>query len=169
MRTLPIALLLALALLSGCGEAPYVAPAVTPVGIGGTAPNLTQSDTAGKSVSLSDFRGKVVLLDFWATWCQPCRNAIPGLKATLNRFRDRDFAIVSVTLDDDLGAWRSFIAQNSMDWTHLTDGKGQANAAVSLYSLSSIPMTYLIDKNGKIIAAGSYIDGRDDLIEEALR
>lgn len=138
-----------------------------PPRVGDIAPNFTQNDTSGNAVSLSAFRGKVVLLDFWATWCGPCVRVEPELKDIWGRHKAENFMIVSVSLDYDLGSWRTFISENKLDWAHVADAKGWNNAVAQRYGVTAIPQMYLIGTDGKILSEGLIIG--DSTIAAALR
>lgn len=130
--------------------------------IGQIAPNFTQNDQNGKPVSLSDFRGKVVMIDFWATWCGPCVRAIPDVKELKKKYAGTDLVILGVSLDKDLGRWKSFIANEKMDWLHVADGNFWDNAAAKKYGIESIPSVWIIGAQGQILAKnlrGSQVAG----------
>jgi peroxiredoxin len=124
------------------------------VEVGAMAPDFEQADTAGHMVRLSSFRGKYVLLDFWASWCGPCRQESPNLVQAYNRFKDKNFTIVGVSLDRGDGAfnWLNAIRNDHLTWTQLSDLKFWSNAVAQLYYVQSIPKNFLIDPSGKIIA-----------------
>jgi len=118
---------------------------------GGGAPDFSATDSAGRTVKLSDLKGKVVLLDFWATWCPPCRTEIPFLLEIYRKFKDKEFVLISVSLDRDLQAARQFVKDKEMGWVHIIDREaGQAIA--SLYEVEYIPSTFVIGRKGKIEA-----------------
>jgi peroxiredoxin len=120
--------------------------------IGGTAPDFAQADTVGNNIRLTGFRGKYVLLDFWASWCIPCRNENPNIVAALVKFANRNFTILSVSVDHDRAAWLKAIKQDNLNWTHLSSLSGWKNAVSTKYGVLSIPSNFLIDPDGKIIA-----------------
>jgi peroxiredoxin len=122
--------------------------------IGATAPDFEQADTLGKPVRLSSFRGKYVLLDFWASWCGPCRQESPNLVKAYNQFKNKNFTIIGISLDRQGGAfnWMNAIKDDHLHWTQLSDLKFWNNAVAQLYFVQAIPKNFLIDPNGKIIA-----------------
>jgi peroxiredoxin len=121
-------------------------------GIGRQAPLFTQNDQNGKSLSLASLKGKVVLIDFWASWCHPCRGENPNLKKQYSLYKDRGFVILSVSMDSQKKNWLQAIEQDGMPWLHVSDLKGWSNEAGRLYGVRAIPACFLIDKEGKIIA-----------------
>jgi peroxiredoxin len=116
------------------------------------APDFTQPDTNGTPVSLSSFRGKYVLVDFWASWCGPCRQENPNVVKAYNQFKDKNFTILGVSLDKNKNAWLEAIKQDGLAWSHVSDLKYWNNEAAALYQVQSIPYNVLIDPTGKIIA-----------------
>lgn len=121
--------------------------------IGSTAPNFTMNDANGKSVSLSDYRGKYVLLDFWASWCVPCRQDNPYVKAAYEKFKGRNFTIISVSVDENDKNWKQAIAKDELTWMQISDLK-KTNMVAELYGVQPIPDNFLIDPQGKIIERG---------------
>jgi peroxiredoxin/uncharacterized protein YdcH (DUF465 family) len=122
--------------------------------IGNYAMNFTQNDTLGKPVSLASFRGKYVLVDFWASWCGPCRRENPNVVKVFNKFKDKDFTILSVSLDrpDAKDKWLYAIHKDGLTWTHVSDLKYWDNAVAKQYGIRAIPQNLLLDPKGKIIA-----------------
>jgi peroxiredoxin len=122
------------------------------MGIGTTAPSFTQNDTQGKPVSLKDFRGKYVLIDFWASWCHPCRAENPAVVKVFNEYKDKNFTIIGVSLDSVKENWLEAIKKDGLTWTHVSDLKGWKNVVAEQYHVVGVPQNYLLDKEGKIIA-----------------
>lgn len=120
--------------------------------IGKIAPDFEQNDTSGNPVSLRDFRGKFLLIDFWASWCLPCREENPNLIAAFEKFKDKGFTVLSVSLDDDKNKWLQAIRKDNLLWTHVSDLKFWDNAVAKQYGIGSVPFNLLLDHNGKIIA-----------------
>ncbi|MCU0333464.1 MAG: AhpC/TSA family protein [Chitinophagaceae bacterium] len=120
--------------------------------IGATAPDFKMNDVSGKPVSLSSFKGQYVLVDFWASWCGPCRQENPNVVKAYNAYKDKGFTILGVSLDKEKDAWVKAIADDQLSWSHVSDLQYWDNAAARLYKVQSIPANFLLDKDGKIIA-----------------
>ena len=120
--------------------------------IGSPAPEFTMNDPDGNPVSLSSFKGKYLLIDFWASWCSPCRQENPNVVRIYNNYKDKGFNILGVSLDRDKDSWLKAIADDQLTWTHVSDLKYWQNEVAVLYGVQSIPHTVLLDKEGKIIA-----------------
>jgi peroxiredoxin len=127
---------------------------MTSVQLGQVAPDFTLPDLAGKNISLSSFKGKYVLVDFWASWCKPCRMENPNVVTAYNKYKGKNFTIVGVSLDKSKEAWAKAIQADGLTWTHVSDLKFWDSSVVPLYGLNSIPSNMLLDPQGKIIAMG---------------
>lgn len=124
------------------------------VALGATAPVFAQADTNGKVISLSSFRGKYVLVDFWASWCGPCRRENPNVVKAYNQYKDKNFTILGVSLDrpNAKEKWLAAIHKDGLAWTQVSDLKFWQNEAAQLYGINAIPQNFLLDPQGKIIA-----------------
>ncbi|HYC28044.1 MAG TPA: TlpA disulfide reductase family protein, partial [Chitinophagaceae bacterium] len=122
--------------------------------VGKTAPELELPDVNGKPVRLSSFKGKYVLVDFWASWCGPCRLENPSVVEAYNRFKDKNFTILGVSLDRDKDDWLKAIKDDNLTWTHVSDLQYWNSKAVELYRFDGIPYNVLIDPQGKVVAEG---------------
>ncbi|HUC80947.1 MAG TPA: TlpA disulfide reductase family protein [Flavisolibacter sp.] len=116
------------------------------------APEFSQPDVNGKPISLASFKGKYVLLDFWASWCKPCRVENPNVVKAYNQFKDKNFTVFGVSLDENKDAWLQAIQKDGLTWPHASDLQSWNNAAAALYEVQSIPANFLIDPQGNIIA-----------------
>ncbi|MFM7565481.1 MAG: peroxiredoxin family protein [Flavobacteriales bacterium] len=131
------------------------------------APDFSLPNREGKPVRLSDFRGKLVLVDFWASWCMPCRQENPNVVRIFNQYKDRGFTILSVSLDTDFTKWERAIVQDGLIWeNHVSDLKGWESSIVPLYGIEGIPYTMLIDPNGAILGNGLRGEALATAIEE---
>ncbi len=122
------------------------------VQVGQAAPDITLTSPDGKPVSLSSLRGKYVLIDFWASWCGPCRQENPNVVKMYNKFKGKNFEIYGVSLDREKEKWTQAIAQDGLSWVHVSDLKFWQSAGAEAYGVRSIPATFLLDPNGKVIA-----------------
>ncbi len=134
--------------------------------VGQPALTFSQPDTTGKEVSLASFKGKYVLVDFWASWCGPCRAENPNVVKAYNTYKDKGFTILSVSLDDSKTKWEDAIAKDGLLWTHVSDLKGWKNAVAEQYGIRAIPQNLLLDAEGKIIGKNLRGDALDKKLGE---
>jgi peroxiredoxin len=121
---------------------------------GKPAQDFTENTPDGKPVSLSSYKGHYVLLEFWASWCGPCRAENPNLLKQYKLYNSKGFDVLSVSLDSDKGLWQKAIEKDALPWTHVSDLKGWNNTVAVLYGIRAVPASFLIDPSGKIIATG---------------
>jgi peroxiredoxin len=133
------------------------------------APELSLPDANGKTVTLSSFKGKYVLVDFWASWCLPCRKENPNVVQAYNKYKDKNFTVLGVSLDKDKGDWLGAIENDKLAWTQVSDLQEWKSMAVSTFNFSGIPFNVLVDPQGKIIAQSLRGDSLERKLEEVLR
>ena len=124
----------------------------SPVTVGQPAPEIAMADPAGKIVTLSSLKGKYVLIDFWASWCGPCRAENPNVVSAFEKYKNKKFTVLGVSLDDDKAAWQGAISADKLNWQHISDLKKWESTVVSTYHFEGIPYNVLIDTNGIVIA-----------------
>jgi len=138
-------------------------------GIGKPVIDFTLKDASGKTVSLSDFKGKYVFLDFWASWCIPCRKENPNVKAQYEKYKNKDFTVLSVSMDkaEARKAWTEAIEKDGIGmWTHLIDEAGFAGTVAKSYYITSIPTNFLISPEGKFLGRNLYGEKLDQALEK---
>lgn len=133
--------------------------------IGKKIMEFEQNDPDGKKINIRSFEGKYVLIDFWASWCGPCRMENPYVVAAYNKYKDKGFTVLGVSLDQNKNAWLKAIEKDGLTWTHVSDLKGWGNEVAQSFGISSIPQNILIDKQGIIIAKNL----RGTALEEKLK
>ncbi|MBS0028174.1 redoxin domain-containing protein [Chitinophaga sp. 22321] len=136
--------------------------------VGQPAPDFTQDNTDGHPVPLASLKGKYVLVDFWASWCDPCRKENPNLVRAYQRFKGRNFEIIGVSLDDKKEAWLKAIKDDGLTWIHVSDLKRGNNAAANEYAISLIPSNFLLGPDGIIIARNLHGEALEKKLEEVL-
>lgn len=137
--------------------------------IGNQSIDFTQNNTKGAPVTLASLKGKYVLLDFWASWCMPCRMDNPNLLKIYNKFRDSNFEILAVSLDNDRGRWIKAIKQDGLPWIQVSDLTGRKNPVAEAYGITGIPQNFLIDPDGKILARNLHDKDLEEALEKYLK
>src|SRR6266496_1271680 len=135
---------------------------------GAKFPDFTEKDVTGKPLSVSNYQGKVVLIDFWATWCGPCVAELPNVLKAYEKHHSKGFEIIGISLDQDEAKLTKFTKQKNMGWQQFFDGKGWGNKLASKYGINSIPATFLLDGEGKIIARNLRGDALEEAVAKAL-
>lgn len=138
--------------------------------LGKEAPDFAQKTPEGKEFKLSSLRGKYVLVDFWASWCGPCRRENPNVVKAYQKYKEKGFTILGVSLDEpgQREAWLKAIAKDQLEWTQVSDLKGWNNEAARIYGIRSIPANFLLDPSGKIVARDLRAEGLDEKLKELL-
>jgi peroxiredoxin len=139
----------------------------TKVGVPAIA--FTQNNVDGKAINLTDFKGKYVLIDFWASWCGPCREENPNVLKNYTKFKDKNFTVLGVSLDRQKDKWIKAIKDDKLDWTQVSDLKFWNNEVAQLYGIKSIPQNFLVDPNGIIVAKNLREEELDKKLTELLK
>ncbi len=137
--------------------------------IGAIAPAFAQRDTSNRVVELNSFRGQYVLIDFWASWCKPCRAENPQLVKVFDQYKDKNFTVLGVSLDNNKKNWQKAIVKDHLEWTHVSDLQFWKNEIALLYGVKTVPQNFLIGPDGKIIAAGIKISDLGKVLGENIR
>jgi peroxiredoxin len=133
--------------------------------VGEKAAEISLPDQKGNNINLSSLQGKVVLIDFWASWCGPCRRSEPELKKLYEKYQSKGFEIYGISVDEDKFAWKSAIKQDRINWLHVNDDKG---LVASKWNVMFIPNTYLLDKTGRVVAVNPSHEELGQLIQKLL-
>lgn len=133
--------------------------------VGERVSEISLPDQKGNNINLSSLKGKVVLIDFWASWCGPCRRSEPALKKLYEKYQPQGFEIYGISVDEDKFAWKTAIKQDKINWLHVNDEKGEV---ASKWNVMFIPNTYLLDKTGKVVAVNPSHEQLDALIQKLL-
>jgi peroxiredoxin len=136
--------------------------------VGKPAPELSLPDASGHKISLASYKGKYVLVDFWASWCGPCRQENPNVVKVHDEFKGKNFAILGVSLDKEKGPWQKAIQEDKLDWTHVSDLKFWGSKAVEIFKFDGIPFNVLIDPQGKVVAESLRGDELESKLKEVL-
>jgi peroxiredoxin len=133
--------------------------------VGDKAKEITLPDTKGNTISLSSLKGKIVLIDFWASWCGPCRRSVPELKKVYSKYQSKGFEIYGISLDADKNDWMQALKEDKINWIRVNDLKGET---AGIWNVAYIPTVYLLDKEGKILAINPSHEELDALLRKLL-
>ena len=139
-----------------------------PPSIGELAPNIVLKTSLGETKELSSLKGKVVLIDFWASWCGPCRRENPNVVKAYKEFKAKGFTIYGVSLDHSKEKWLAAIEKDGLDWHHVSDLQGWKSEGAATYKVTGIPATFLLDKEGRIIGKNLRGKALHDKLKEVL-
>jgi peroxiredoxin len=142
--------------------------AIAQIRPGSMAPEISLPNTKDSTINLSSLKGKVVLVDFWASWCGPCRQANPSVVRLYKRYKDKGFEVFGVSLDEKIPAWKKAIKKDKIKYTQVVDTEGWRSKAAAAYGVEGIPASFLLDKAGKIIAFDAEGKELDALVKKLL-
>ena len=137
--------------------------------VGTVFPEFTETNLLGQRLAVRDFRGKIVLVDFWATWCVPCMLELPSVQRTYARYHGSGFKVIGISLDQDRDKLTAFLKEREIPWAQYNDGKFWDTKLVVQYGVEAIPATYLLDRNGKILAVNPRGAQLEELVADALQ
>jgi peroxiredoxin len=132
---------------------------------GASVPEIQLKDSKGNIVKLSSLKDKVILIDFWASWCGPCRRSIPHLQTLYNKYKEKGFEIYGVSVDNNANAWKRAVVENNIKWIQVNDPEGEVAGP---WKISYIPNTYLINKKGKIVAIDAPEEALDNMVAKLI-
>jgi thiol-disulfide isomerase/thioredoxin len=136
---------------------------------GKKSPSITQLNLNGEPYALSDLKGKYVLIDFWASWCPPCREENPKLVKTYTEFKEKNFEILGVSFDREFDAWAKAVKDDNLTWKHVSDLQGWNNSAGQAYGVKAIPQNILVDPEGKVVARNLHGEDLNNKLKEILK
>jgi peroxiredoxin len=139
------------------------------IALGAVAPGFASTDTAGKKIALNTYRGKYTLVEFWASWCAPCREESPTLVRLYNQYKGKGFEILGVSIDKDTTQWKNAISKDGYTWGNVCDRNGYGGPTAALYTVTAVPNSFLLDKNGRIIAKNLRGKELEDKLAELMK
>jgi thiol-disulfide isomerase/thioredoxin len=161
MRLIASLILVSSVLLFSCGQQPTLPDDADGV-------DFSQQGVDGEVVTLSSYRGSYVALQFWASWCGPCRAHTPGVVALWERYRERGLVMIGVSLDYDLDTWKEYVSANAMTWPNVADGNGWDNPVVRQFDIKATPTFLLVDPNGKFVGSTYTLAQLDETLNKVL-